>query len=167
MRSDQRAQRGAPRAGRSRWRERLVGEVGERWAAPERERFAQQRRRALGVTRSLRPSPFLEPLPEAVDVELTRLDTERISSRLRLQTVCRPARGAAARRSSGGSSPPSAAAARPKARRSACRSRATRSAWIEQKREQRPLLAAAERDLSSIVADLERTEDAEIHLPRS
>ena len=37
----------------------------------------------------------------------------------------------------------------------------------QQKREQRALLAAADRDLPPVVADLERTEDVEIHLPRS
>ena len=48
----------------------LVGEVGERRPAPERQCFAQQQRRALRVAGSLCPSSFLEPLPEAVDVEL-------------------------------------------------------------------------------------------------
>src|SRR4051812_30338448 len=59
-------------------RECVVGEVGERRSAPERKRFAQQLRRAPRVAGSLGPSPFFKALPEAVEVELTRLDTERV-----------------------------------------------------------------------------------------
>ena len=67
--------------------ERFVRELGERRAVPHGERFAEQQRRTFGVTGGLRRAPVREPLPEAVDVELLRPDTECIASCQRLQTV--------------------------------------------------------------------------------
>ena len=142
--------------------ERLVGEVGERRAAPERERLAQQQRSRSGSPAACALLPFFELLPEAVDVELARLDTERITSRLRLQTVV--AQDAAQlrdivledlRRRRRRPLVPELVD-QPVGRKGLVR-------MDQQKREQRPLLAAPERELSSLVADLERTEDAEIH----
>ena len=146
--------------------ERLVGELGERRAAPHRERFAQQQRRALRVTGGLRSAPVRDPLLEPVDVELPRPDAECIASCQRLETAV--AQDAAQlgdvvlddlrrrrRRLLG-----------PELVDQPVR----RERFVrvdQQKREQRALLAAADRDLPPVVADLERTEDVEIHLPRS
>src|SRR5712691_8431217 len=144
-------------------RKRLVGEVGERRSAPQRERLAQQQRRALGVAGSLCSSPFLEPLPEAVDVELARRNAEGVASCLRLQTVV--AQDAAQLRH----------VVLEDLRRRRRRlvgpelvdQRVGRQRLIrmdQQKCEQRSLLAAPDRELSPVATDLERTEDAEIHL---
>ena len=98
--------------------------VGERRAAPERERLAQQaaprcRARALRAARD-------EPL-EAAEVELVRLDARARSPAAASASTRRRALAAAGRRRSGARSSPSAAAARPRAGRSAARSRRPRS----------------------------------------
>ena len=60
-------------------RERLVGEVGERRAAPEGERLAEQCRPS--VVRSV-PRLRAQPL-EPCEVDLSRIDAELIARRLR------------------------------------------------------------------------------------
>ena len=147
--------------------ERLIGELRERRAAPHRERFAQQRRRTLRVTGGLRRAPVREPLPEPVDVELTLPDTECITSCQRLQTVV--AQYAAQLGD----------VVLEDLRRRRRRLLAPelvdqpvrRERFVrvdQQEREQRTLLAAADaRPSPPVVADLERTEDVEIHLPGS
>src|SRR6185503_10193666 len=63
--------------------ERLVDEVGQRGAAPERQGFAQRRRGALGATgRKLRATLTEEAL-EAAQVELLGLELERVAGRPR------------------------------------------------------------------------------------
>ncbi len=50
--------------------ERLVRELGERRAAPHRERFAQQQRCTFRVAGRMRCAPVREAMTEPVDVEL-------------------------------------------------------------------------------------------------
>ena len=64
-------------------RERLVGEVGERGAAPERERLAQRRRgRSASPAGAVRLA-LAEQALEAVQVELLGLELERVAGRAR------------------------------------------------------------------------------------
>lgn len=67
--------------------ERLVGEVDERRSSPQRERLTQQKRGALRIAGSLGAPSFLEPLPEAVDIELAIRYSKCVTPRLRAQTV--------------------------------------------------------------------------------
>ena len=65
-------------------RERLVGEVGERRPAPQRERLAQARRRALGrAVREGRAGVLREPL-EPVQVERLLPGADEVARRARL-----------------------------------------------------------------------------------
>ena len=110
----------------------------------------------------LRSSPFLELLPEAIEVKLAWLNPERIASRLRLQTVV--AEDATElrhivlqdlrrrRRRLVGPE----LVDQPVGRKRLIR-------MDQEKCEQRSLLAAPDRELSPVVTDLERAEDAEIH----
>jgi hypothetical protein len=63
--------------------EPLVGQVGERRAAPDRQRLAQGRRRA----RRLLPRGLREQALEARCVELRRRDLEQVAGRASEQTV--------------------------------------------------------------------------------
>jgi hypothetical protein len=66
-------------------RERLVGEVGERGAAPHLLRFAQDRRGFLRLPRGQRPAAALHEVIEAVGVELAALDAQPVAGRGRRQ----------------------------------------------------------------------------------
>jgi hypothetical protein len=59
-------------------REGLVGEFGERRAAPERERRPQVRGRDVRLVRCHRLPPGLQELGEPVDVELAGLDAQLV-----------------------------------------------------------------------------------------
>src|SRR5215207_6200190 len=61
-------------------RKRLVRELGERRAAPQSERLAQQLQRALRRTVGERAAALLQQTLEAVQVELARLDANRIAT---------------------------------------------------------------------------------------
>ena len=67
--------------------ERLIGEVGQRRAAPQSERVAQERRGPRRVACRLSPLPLVETLLEAVNVQLASLNVECVTSRLGPQTV--------------------------------------------------------------------------------
>ena len=71
-------------------RERLEGEIRERRAAREPQRFAQQRRRVLGLAAGKRALPVVEQPLEALGVELAGRHLEEISRRCRAEDV-RPA----------------------------------------------------------------------------
>jgi hypothetical protein len=60
-------------------RELFVGEVGERWPVPERERRAQGRRRARGIACGERAPRVGNGLVEAVGVEFTRLYAQLVA----------------------------------------------------------------------------------------
>src|SRR5438874_2005648 len=64
-------------------RERLECKVGERWASPERERFAQLRR----AHRGLCPSRLLDMPLEESDVKSLAVDLQHIARRARDQTL--------------------------------------------------------------------------------
>ena len=66
-------------------RERVVGEVRQRWAAPDLERFAQRRLGLLGLPCGQGAPAVLEQPLEAVGVELARRHLEGIAVRLRPQ----------------------------------------------------------------------------------
>ena len=59
--------------------ERVVGELDERWAAPEGETLAQRRRCPVGIARRELVAARVEQLPKAVEVELAGLDAEEVA----------------------------------------------------------------------------------------
>ena len=61
--------------------ERVVGEVGKWFPAPERERLAQRCGRLLGLTRGERPPALLDEPLEAIDVQFARRDFEDVTVR--------------------------------------------------------------------------------------
>src|SRR6266511_44706 len=72
-------------------RERLVGEVGERWPAPERERLAQRLGRLGSIPGAERALAGLHELLERVQIELSRLDAEHVAASTRDQVGARRA----------------------------------------------------------------------------
>ena len=147
-----------------RLRERLVGEVGERRPAPERERFAESlsRGRRLGTVR------LPQQAGEAVEIELVGLDAQHVAGRPRLEPVrlraerlpsCETRTWSAVGPDAGGSSPQSSSISRSLETTSfACSSRSASSArW----------LAPASGSAGAGVGDLQRTEDPELHLVRA
>ena len=70
-------------AGDVRLGERLVGEVGQRLAAPQRQGVAQHLGRVAGVG----GPRCLQEIAEARDVELARLDVEDVAGRTRREPV--------------------------------------------------------------------------------
>ena len=62
-------------------RERLVGEVRKRRAAPEPERLAQQLAGLVGVTLGEPFAALLEQALEALQVERARLDAQQVAGR--------------------------------------------------------------------------------------
>ena len=69
--------------------ERLVGEVVERRAAPERERRVQRRDRPLGAARGELAPPLRQPALEPVRVELLGLDPQLVAVLARDHHVAR------------------------------------------------------------------------------
>ena len=143
--------------------ERLIGEVGQRRAAPQSERVAQQRRGPRRVACRLSPLPLVETLLEAVNVQLASLNVECVTSRLGPQTVVaqcatqlRDVVLEDLRRRRGRPLTPKLVD------QPVRRERLVR--MDQQERQQRTLLATPERDRSPLIADLERTEDVEIHV---
>ena len=96
--------RSSSRRGAARPRDRLVGEVGERRAAPERERRRRdpRPRRRRGPPRAPCSAPCDEPL-EAGQVELVRLEADPVAVAVRLDPVGADARGAGRARRPGAS----------------------------------------------------------------
>ena len=141
-------------------RERFVGEVGERRPAPEIESFAQSLRRKAG-RRLLR---LLDQHLEAEQVELVRADADHVARLLRDDRVvrgeCLAELGDVVLQRVGGC--PGRLRApelvdEPVRRDDLVRMR-------QKEREKRPLPRAAEREHTALLDDLERSQDAELHV---
>ena len=90
VRRDARLERGQPLLLQPRdlgRRERLEGEIRERRATREPQRFAQQRRRVLGLAAGQRALPVVEQPREPLGVELAGRDLEEIARRCRAEDV--------------------------------------------------------------------------------
>ena len=150
-------------------REGLVGELRQRRAAPQRQRPLQRRNGALRVAAGQLASPLgHEPL-EAVRVEALGIEPQLVAVLARHDHAGRGAAGLTRQRLAqagdlhlhrlGG------------VRRWTLAPelvdqpvRAERLVGVQQQqRQQRPLLAPAERDRAALVEDLERAENAEVH----
>jgi hypothetical protein len=142
----------------------LVGELAERRAAPQRERVAQRRGGALGVTRRERAATVVEQPLEPGRVERVVVEHELVRVPARAQRVRRGQRAPELRdevlhhlrRGGRGVAVPELlddAVARHRA-----------VALDDQQREQLTLAAAAERRRMRVVEYLERTEDADVHV---
>ena len=154
-----------------RLRERLVGEVGERWPAPESEGLTQCLGRRGGLPGAERALARLDERLERVQVELARLDAEQVAVSARDQVGVR--RAAVLERS----------AQLQDVVLDDLRGRRRRPlapelvddpigrdrliAMEEEKGEQGALLAAPERNLPFALANLERPENAEVHVASS
>ena len=140
-------------------RERVVGEVRERLAAPEVERLGQEASR-LGRFRRfcLGDQPF-----EAKQVDLIRVDPDQVSRLLRQDQISRRrAASAAARRGTEARSPRRPAAGRPQRIDQAVDRHST--VWREQESaEQCALLGTAEHNHAAAVDDFERSQDPKLH----
>lgn len=77
--------------GDRRLRERLVGEVGERWAAPEGEGLAQHVGRRIGISGGERPLARFDELLEPIQIEPARLDAEQVAASVGDEVCVRPA----------------------------------------------------------------------------
>jgi hypothetical protein len=140
-----------------RLRERLVRELGERLAAPGRERLREQPRPPRGVAHSR----FVDELPHAREVELPRADVDEVAGRARLDRLLAERlaelgdevleRGDRGRRR---------LSAPERVDESVGRDDAARVE--EEEREERALLRPAEREHAVAVDRFERTEDAEL-----
>jgi hypothetical protein len=60
-------------------RERLVREIGEGRASPQRKSLAKHARRLLGLALVERPHALVEKALEAIEIDLSRLDTQHVS----------------------------------------------------------------------------------------
>ena len=141
-------------------RERLVGEIRERRPPPKCESVAQHARSQLGR----RVSRLLDQQLEAKQIELVRPDTDHVARFLRDDRLVRRERFAELRdvvlqRVRGRAGRPSAPQLldQPVCRHDLVRAR-------EQEGEQRPLPRAAEREHTALLDDLERSQDAELHV---
>ncbi len=65
--------------------ERLIGQIGERFPAPQRQRRAQQLSRAPSVTVGERPAPVRDHDLELLDIDLTRHRREQVTAATRQQ----------------------------------------------------------------------------------
>ena len=136
--------------------ERLRGELGERRAAPERER-------RLRVAAREEAARLPGPLLEAGQVEVAGVELEQVAARTRPDHVCLRQRAAQAGdvhlqrlRGVGGRR------LRPEQLDQAAGGDDVVRVQ-EQERQQRPLLSASELDLACGPLDLERSEDPELH----
>ena len=83
MRSSSAARRSSSSRSTSMRRERLEREVGQRLAAPQRERLAQALGGALRRARRERAPPLLRQVLEAVEIELAEADAQDVAGRAR------------------------------------------------------------------------------------
>ena len=76
-------------------RERRVGEVGQRWSAPQPKGFPQQVGGLLGIVARQRPISVRDQALEAPQVEPAGLDAQRVAGRVRYEQIVAPAQGLA------------------------------------------------------------------------
>ena len=140
---------------------RLLGQVGERRPAPERERLSQVVGRIVRAPRFERRPAALEQALEAVEIELVRVDDDAVAvagglDPLRAERAPQPVDVHLQRLHGGCRAVP-----RPRARRQLL-GRHHAPAVDEQQCEQRALLRRAERSRSPSDHGLDRPQDAEL-----
>src|SRR5215210_2676444 len=150
-------------------RKRLVGELGERRAAPQSQRLPQQLERALRGPLGERTAALLQQTLEALQVKLSSTDAHQIATATRDHDAVRAVPAVSLER------PAQPRHVHLQALRSAGRRPLTperldqavaRDDLVrmqQQDCQQRPLLASRNYRRAPMVCDLERAEDAEVH----